>query len=848
MAMAVAASPAVPPLRTVKEAPSSESPTSVSKTPTMAPPAAPGTPQATNKKASSSSPTRNKPKSPPKTTNTAAHAASHAVLAYRQARSDFEDKGWPAPLDASVHAEEVAAAPTPTPTGTNTTTPTTPTTPTTTAGTGPNRNSTDGVEVKMFEEEDALGVVRTRSEVEVESFMFELESAIGLDVEWMAAAEKETAKRGEEVMEEEEDIEKMGDKDDMDKDKDEVEVEVEGSGTAPDNGETAAPTATGATEGSTKVPATCATDGCLGGVAAATAGAAVTCPGGAALPTSMAELEGLLAGACLGREEMAAEEEKELNEKNAIEIELLPPKVEGAGGTDAAAEAATVPLVRISTCEKPGPVDIDEVSHTFPVEWGWSELDTNGNKVEADEGKDTTTTSDSADSQTSGERKPRKVTIVDDPVDASSVTSSYTSPDPIPRRGKNKTDEESTVVSLTFKPRKNKSKKKQQMMAALGMTTAAGATAATAAAPAVPTTAVPTASPATNATQSPRKTRSSNKMFSSFKKALLSKKAVTIRMISVCADEETSSDLQNASSFALPNPHGKAGGACTSALLKALRDAEGSKGLTYSDVLTKMRADLQERGVGQIPQLTASESLAIRDPFLLNDGKGTARALLVGIHYVGEKNELSGCHGDVRNMHQYLTEVAGVDEDEIMVLMDDDECPLPSKMNIINAWKELVEDSEAGDSVFFHFSGHGGRIRDEGPSEESDGYDETICPVDYAEAGQIRDDDIYKILCEPMAKGVAVTVLMDSCHSGTVLDLPYTVKADEVGGKKFMPLKNTSKSAKYFGEIAIDGKKRVSAPSTPVRSSGVKSDVKRVPSTPSTETSIIDDDASKASC
>jgi hypothetical protein len=58
-------------------------------------------------------------------------------------------------------------------------------------------------------------------------------------------------------------------------------------------------------------------------------------------------------------------------------------------------------------------------------------------------------------------------------------------------------------------------------------------------------------------------------------------------------------------------------------------------------------------------------------------------------------------------------------------------------------------------------------------------YDETLIPVDFKTAGQIVDDDILKILVKPMAAGVTVTVLMDCCHSGTVLDLPYRFGADE---------------------------------------------------------------------
>jgi Caspase domain len=44
--------------------------------------------------------------------------------------------------------------------------------------------------------------------------------------------------------------------------------------------------------------------------------------------------------------------------------------------------------------------------------------------------------------------------------------------------------------------------------------------------------------------------------------------------------------------------------------------------------------------------------------------------------------------------------------------------------------------------------------------DEDDGYDETLIPVDFKTAGQIVDDDILKILVQPMAEGVTCTVLM----------------------------------------------------------------------------------------
>ena len=50
--------------------------------------------------------------------------------------------------------------------------------------------------------------------------------------------------------------------------------------------------------------------------------------------------------------------------------------------------------------------------------------------------------------------------------------------------------------------------------------------------------------------------------------------------------------------------------------------------------------------------------------------------------------------------------------------------------------------------------------------------------LDYAKAGQIRDDDVFSTLIAPMPKGVIMTSVFDCCHSGTVLDLPYVFLAD----------------------------------------------------------------------
>lgn len=43
-----------------------------------------------------------------------------------------------------------------------------------------------------------------------------------------------------------------------------------------------------------------------------------------------------------------------------------------------------------------------------------------------------------------------------------------------------------------------------------------------------------------------------------------------VRMISGCHDVQTSADVNNVGSFNLPDPAGRAGGACTSAILQGM--------------------------------------------------------------------------------------------------------------------------------------------------------------------------------------------------------------------------------------------------------------------------------------
>lgn len=127
------------------------------------------------------------------------------------------------------------------------------------------------------------------------------------------------------------------------------------------------------------------------------------------------------------------------------------------------------------------------------------------------------------------------------------------------------------------------------------------------------------------------------------------------RMLSGCEDAQTSADVSNTANFQLPDPAGRSGGACTSALLQVLyKDhKDTAKDLSFHQVLSKVRGVLQEGGYSQIPQLTASRKVELKAPFHIvppGNKTGIKRALLIGINYTGQKGALTGCHYDVLNV------------------------------------------------------------------------------------------------------------------------------------------------------------------------------------------------------
>ncbi|KAL3651174.1 Metacaspase-1 [Castilleja foliolosa] len=161
---------------------------------------------------------------------------------------------------------------------------------------------------------------------------------------------------------------------------------------------------------------------------------------------------------------------------------------------------------------------------------------------------------------------------------------------------------------------------------------------------------------------------------------------------------------------------------------------------------------------------------------------GRKKAVIVGISYRYSRHELKGCINDAKCMRHLLINKFRFPESSILMLTEEETDPyrIPNKQNMRMALYWLVQGCQPGDSLVFHYSGHGSRQRNYN-GDEVDGYDETLCPLDFETQGMIVDDEINASIVRPIPRGAKLHAIIDACHSGTVLDLPFLCRMNRSG-------------------------------------------------------------------
>ena len=183
--------------------------------------------------------------------------------------------------------------------------------------------------------------------------------------------------------------------------------------------------------------------------------------------------------------------------------------------------------------------------------------------------------------------------------------------------------------------------------------------------------------------------------------------------------------------------------------------------------------------------------------FVMSATKEERWLILVGIDFylpgtrpINIKN-LAGCVRDVNSVEEYFTNRLALPPSRIVKLtastpqdLNQEEPTEPASKwptyeNIIAAIQQVTLDTSEGDSVYFHYSGHGGRVATLFESiKGKQSLDEVLVPTNIKrpEGQYLRDVELAALINDMIKKRLVVTVVLDSCHSAGATRLSHSGK------------------------------------------------------------------------
>jgi hypothetical protein len=150
------------------------------------------------------------------------------------------------------------------------------------------------------------------------------------------------------------------------------------------------------------------------------------------------------------------------------------------------------------------------------------------------------------------------------------------------------------------------------------------------------------------------------------------------------------------------------------------------------------------------------------------------KALCIGINdYPYSGSDLNGCVNDAKAWADLLTRHYDFATSDVKLFTDDQ----AKKSVITSELQKLLTGARAGDVLVFTNSSHGTYVADTSGDEER--YDEAMCPYDCAD-NLLLDDELRELFAN-LPKDVQLSVISDSCFSGTVT---RAAVADAIPGLK----------------------------------------------------------------
>lgn len=170
-------------------------------------------------------------------------------------------------------------------------------------------------------------------------------------------------------------------------------------------------------------------------------------------------------------------------------------------------------------------------------------------------------------------------------------------------------------------------------------------------------------------------------------------------------------------------------------------------------------------------------------------------ALLIGIDNYNPNRmykSLQGCVRDINLVDSYLQTAVQPQRTWKLTSANPDAADstapatdsLPTYANIVAAFQEVTATANPGEIVYIHYAGHGGRATTVYADLKGEGQnDEGIVPMDIGDLDgrYLRDVEMATLLKRMTDKGLVVTVVLDSCHSGGATRGDSQVRSSEAG-------------------------------------------------------------------
>ncbi len=201
-------------------------------------------------------------------------------------------------------------------------------------------------------------------------------------------------------------------------------------------------------------------------------------------------------------------------------------------------------------------------------------------------------------------------------------------------------------------------------------------------------------------------------------------------------------------------------------------------------------------------------------------GSASRHALLVGCtrypNLEGTFAHLQGPGNDVVLMRQVLKDRFGFKDENIVTLAEAAGADKkPTRAHIKREFDRLARIAKKGDQVVILLAGHGSQQPDQEPFDEADGLDETFLPADAGPwledkgrvANAIVDDELGVWTRAITDRGAGLWVIVDACHSGTMLrgdsaEVAREVPADQLVPRAALEKARTQAAERFKGAAA----------------------------------------------